>query len=310
MQNRFLQNANKGRALPGHYAAAVSITWLGWFMIGAMPFTLYILNNIPSRDVSYVLGNLKLLDQYGISSNTVFVLIMAQFLIGMLAVYIGTKGILKRPFLSVLTGFENFRWGRLLKAALVWGLLLAGYTGIQYLMAPDSFSVSFDGSRFFPFLLIALPLIPIQSAFEEIAVRGQLLQGISTLVPKWPAVPLILTSLVFGLLHIANPEVEAYGVGIMMVYYCSFGLFLALLTILDEGLELAIGVHAVNNLFSFLVISYPDMALDSPSVLMQNQLDPYAEIWFMLASIVMATFVLIPQALQKIKATFLQPPSS
>jgi membrane protease YdiL (CAAX protease family) len=51
-----------------------------------------------------------------------------------------------------------------------------------------------------------------------------------------------------------NPEVEKLGPEILL-YYFSCGLFMSLLTVLDDGLELSIGFHTVNNIFGALMVT-------------------------------------------------------
>ena len=55
-------------------------------------------------------------------------------------------------------------------------------------------------------------------------------------------------------MHLGNPEVEKLGYGIM-VYYIGTGFFLGIITLMDEGLELALGFHAANNLFGALLVT-------------------------------------------------------
>jgi membrane protease YdiL (CAAX protease family) len=59
--------------------------------------------------------------------------------------------------------------------------------------------------------------------------------------------PLLVTSLVFGLLHGTNPEVAKLG-QITMVFYIGTGLFFGIVTLMDEGTEISLGLHAVNNI--------------------------------------------------------------
>ena len=40
-----------------------------------------------------------------------------------------------------------------------------------------------------------------------------------------------------------------------MIYYIGTGLFLGIVTLMDEGLELALGFHAANNLFTALLVT-------------------------------------------------------
>ena len=90
------------------------------------------------------------------------------------------------------------------------------------------------------------------------------MQGIGV-ITKYKWIPLISTSLVFGLLHIANPEIEKLGY-VLMVYYIGTGLFLGIITLMDEGMELALGFHAANNLFTALVVTADWTALQTHSI--------------------------------------------
>ena len=80
---------------------------------------------------------------------------------------------------------------------------------------------------------------------------------------RW--VPLIFTSAIFGLLHIANPEVSKLGYTIL-IYYIGTGFFLGIITLMDEGLELALGFHAANNLITALLVTADWTAFQTDSV--------------------------------------------
>ena len=73
-------------------------------------------------------------------------------------------------------------------------------------------------------------------------------------VLKRNSTPLIITSVIFGALHLANPEVDKLG-NIIMVYYIGTGFFLGIMTLMDEGMELALGFHAGNNLIAALLVT-------------------------------------------------------
>ena len=67
------------------------------------------------------------------------------------------------------------------------------------------------------------------------------MQGLGIMAKnRW--VPLVVTSVLFGAMHFFNPEVDKLGYGIM-VYYMGTGFFLGIMTLMDEGLELALGFH-------------------------------------------------------------------
>ena len=80
---------------------------------------------------------------------------------------------------------------------------------------------------------------------------------------RW--VPLMVTSLLFGLMHLGNPEVEKLGMGIL-VFYIGTGFFLGIITLMDEGLELALGFHAANNLVTALLVTADWTAFQTDSI--------------------------------------------
>ncbi len=90
---------------------------------------------------------------------------------------------------------------------------------------------------------------------------------------KW--VPLVVTSLLFALVHGSNPEIENFGTGIMMTYYISAGLLLGVITIMDDGLELALGTHAATNFTGAVFVGYDGAAITTDSLLVTHNLNPY-----------------------------------
>ena len=91
------------------------------------------------------------------------------------------------------------------------------------------------------------------------------MQGLA-LVTKSRLLSFLLPAILFGLMHMANPEVVKIG-PIIMIYYIGTGLFLGILTIMDEGLELALGFHAANNLIGALLVTADWTAFQTHSIL-------------------------------------------
>ena len=81
---------------------------------------------------------------------------------------------------------------------------------------------------------------------------------------RW--LPLILTSLAFGLMHYANPEIAKFG-NVVYVFYIGSGLFAGIMTLMDDGLELAIGFHASNNLIVVLLLTADWTVFQTESIL-------------------------------------------
>ena len=90
------------------------------------------------------------------------------------------------------------------------------------------------------------------------------MQGFANLAKnKW--FPLLMTSLIFGGMHWFNPEVAKIG-PIILVYYIGTGLFLGIITLMDEGMELALGFHAANNLIGALLVTSDWSAFQTHSI--------------------------------------------
>jgi membrane protease YdiL (CAAX protease family) len=135
----------------------------------------------------------------------------------------------------------------------------------DYYKSPEDYIVNFQLKPFLILSVVAIIFVPLQTSFEEYLFRGYLMQGIGVILKnKW--MPLLLTSVVFGMLHIANPEVDKLGYTIL-IYYIATGLFLGILTLMDEGMELSLGFHAANNLFTALLVTADWTAFQTNSIL-------------------------------------------
>lgn len=194
--------------------------------------------------------------------NLVFMLL--PFVGGFICLLLMVKFLHKQSFRMLTTAREKIDWKRFWFAFLFWGIISSGLIFLDYFTNPEGYELNFNANKFIILLIISVLLIPLQTSFEEYLFRGYLMQGIGALVKnRW--FPLLLTSTVFGLLHIANPEIEKLGY-VLLVYYIGTGLFLGITTIMDEGLELALGFHAANNLFTALLVTADWTAFQTHSV--------------------------------------------
>jgi membrane protease YdiL (CAAX protease family) len=212
-------------------------------------------------DVNQVMQ--KTLDEYG--TNLTFVLIIIPLSIACLVLLFWVRFIHNQSILSLTTARKKVDWNRIIFSFSVWGGFTVVSTIILYYVSPENFIINFEPIKFIIFLLLALILIPLQTSFEEYLFRGYLMQGIGV-ITKSRLVPLIMTSVVFGIMHIANPEVGKLGM-IIMIYYIGTGFFLGIITLMDEGLELALGFHAANNLVGALLVTADWTAFQTNSIL-------------------------------------------
>jgi hypothetical protein len=63
----------------------------------------------------------------------------------------------------------------------------------------------------------------------------------------------------------------------MMPQYVAFGLIFGIVTILDDGIEAAIGAHTANNIFLCIMVTNKSSALQTPAVFVQQNVYPYTE---------------------------------
>ena len=170
----------------------------------------------------------------------------------------------KRPWKSLITAYPHIRWERYFFGNLLWLGLMIGGELITYSMNPDNYVFQFEVTQFVALLIISVLVIPLQAAGEELFFRGYLMQGIGW-GTKSPLIALVITSIGFGLLHLANPEIEKYGQE-FIVTYVIMGLFFGIIALMDDGLELAIGVHTINNMYNTVLVSFPGSVLELPTV--------------------------------------------
>ena len=204
----------------------------------------------------------QVIEQWG--SNLVLIFLLAPLAAGLVFVLGWTFLVHRQSITSLTTSRRKIDWKRIFFAFGFWGGITILLTGMDIYLSPDDYVLNFEWSKFVPLAIIAIILIPMQTSFEEYLFRGHMMQGLGILAKnRW--VPLVVTSALFGLMHIANPEVEKLGYGIL-VYYIGTGFFLGILTLMDEGLELALGFHAANNLITALLVTADWTAFQTNSV--------------------------------------------
>ncbi len=200
-----------------------------------------------------------------LDSNLTLFLMLLSFAVGLLAVYLVVRYFHKQPFVELTTSRKKTDWGRVFFGFGLISITTLVVTGLDYYSNPDDYVLQFDLVPFVILAVVAVIMIPLQTSFEEYLFRGYLMQGIGVLAKnKW--LPLVITSVVFGGLHLANPEVDKFG-NIIMVYYIGTGFFLGIMTLMDEGMELALGFHAGNNLIAALLVTADWTVFKTNSVL-------------------------------------------
>ena len=230
--------------------------------IGQIPFTLAVLYKTLQGKQAFQTNNTALMKMY--EPNITLLLVLISFVFALAGIYFVVKYIHKQTLLSITTSRRKVDWNRILFSFVLWSFFSIISVLVIHYQSPETFLYNFKPIPFLLLFLIGTVLIPIQTSTEEYVFRGYLMQGFANLARnKW--FPLLMTSLIFGSMHILNPEVEKMGY-IIMVYYIGTGLFLGIITLMDDGMELALGFHAANNLIGALLVTSDWSAFQTHSV--------------------------------------------
>lgn len=239
---RFIDQWKKGKEGIGTYVLTISSVLMALIIGSLVSDTL---------SIKYLGFSLAFIPE-NVDENIVLSLLLLPFAFGLLAIALAIKYIHKRPITTVFTSREKIDWKRFFVAFGIWGAIMFIFLMIGKATG-SPIEWNFNPSTFTLLLLVSAFIMPLQTMAEEVFFRGLLLQGFGAVFKKtW--VSLLITSVLFGLLHGSNPEVMAIG-KILLVYYIWTGLFLGVITVMDEGLELAMGYHTINNVFAAVILT-------------------------------------------------------
>jgi membrane protease YdiL (CAAX protease family) len=216
-----------------------------------------------------------------------------SFLMIWLGVWFVVRFIHGRAFTTLITPAPRISWSRIGTGFAVWLVLGAVFQAAEFVIYPQRAVLSFDASRWLMFLPFVLILTPLQTTAEELLFRGYWLQGIGRLLKNYVALA-VINGILFALPHMLNPEVTnnpSSGL-LLFINYGLTGAALAYYTLRDEGLELALGAHAANNLFAALVVNYKDSALPTPAIFTNPILDaPFSSVTLVLTVVLFYVIV-------------------
>jgi membrane protease YdiL (CAAX protease family) len=258
----FIQNALKVKNNIWRYALGIFIIFI-FTQIGSIPFIIAIFNKVglegaANLDPSKMMTILE-------NSNLTFFYTLFTFFVGFIGFLIVIKYLHNQSVLSITTSRKTIDYKRILTSFTAISVILVLNILFSFFTSSEEYILQFNLNDFLILLLIAVIFIPVQTSLEEYVFRGYLMQGLGVMFNnKW--LPLILTSFSFGFLHFYNPEIMKLG-SILLVHYVATGLFLGILTLMDDGMELALGFHAGNNLLIALIVTADWTVFQTTSIL-------------------------------------------
>jgi membrane protease YdiL (CAAX protease family) len=288
-----LESVFTGKNNLWRYIVLVAVIFIVTNTIGAIPLLLgMVLRSASNPEVfSQLAVNPNNYSVLGFDPNTLLVMMLFPFIAGLLAFIILIKPLNNRTLKLTINGGKKIRWNRFFVSALIWLILSAIYLFMYIKIDPSNFTLNNKTTTLITLSVISLLFIPFQAAFEEVIFRGYLMQGFSTILRnRW--FPLLMTSILFGLMHALNPEVKEFGFMTMMPQYILFGLIFGVITILDDGIEASMGAHSVNNIFICIMVTNESSALQTPALFRQINVFPWTEFTGLLISGIVFVLVL------------------
>jgi membrane protease YdiL (CAAX protease family) len=249
---------------PVNYLLTFLLVMVTFLIFSILPFWLE--SSLTGRIVLNDLDNLTRLAEL-LGKNVLLVYLLVPFVASTAMLISCVQLIHAQKILSVFTTRNTFDWKRFWFSFFLWGLLMS----LFLLFAFSKGSVlhwNFHPKEFIVLLLISLVLVPIQTTFEELLFRGFLFQWMDHFQFRgW--IIILFTGGLFGLMHYNNPEIDTLG-PFVICYYILTGIFLGILARMDEGLELSMGYHAINNLFAALIVTNSWQAFQTDALIMDT----------------------------------------
>ena len=219
--------------------------------------------------------------------NKMMLLMMVSQLFGTLfTVWLFQKFVNRESFTSIGLEFSGYKDDFVSGLLLGVGLIALGF-GTLYIfnfLSVASIQFSLIDQLFY------LSLFAVVSLNEEIAIRGYILQNLSRSFNKYIA--LVLSSLVFMIMHIGNPNMSA--VPLFNLFLA--GLLLGVYCIHKNNLWFPIGAHITWNYFQGPVLGFEVSGNDVDSIFIQSlngsELITGGEFGFE-GSIILTTFMII-----------------
>lgn len=234
----FLQQAYRGRN-----------KWWIWSLIiivVAYPFYTSLLGYFLKINTAYI-------PKFFNTNTLLIAFISFKEIIFFILLLLGVQFLHKRNILSIITASFSIRWYRVILGCLTWAFFLICYLSLHVLKYPYAFQLNFELIPFLKLALVCFTLVLGRAAFIEIFFRGYLLQGLSMLL-KRKEVALFCMGVIYTIVYGFNAVTDKLGYEILLFYFVT-AIFTGIITLLDDGAEIAIGMQIATNIIALLYVT-------------------------------------------------------
>lgn len=293
----FLYSAESGKNNWWRYFLTIMATWGVQAALSILIGIILVISLIIQNGTS-----VTNLENYFYDPFVLLPLTFVGFSASYIVLYLCTRFIHNRKFISFININSKINWGKILKGAVIWLVILGVFTGISFLIDPNGYNYTFNPNTFGIFLIICLITFPVQASFEEVFFRGYLMQGFG-LLSKKPIIPLLATSIIFGLVHSLNGSNMTLS-GFPVIEASIIGIMLGIITLGENSIETATGIHIINNLYVALVVSAQDSVLGNVPSIFTAPSDPYSSILWTVIFAVIALIIIFWGKMDKLRDIF------
>jgi len=304
----YLDAAQNEKNTPLRYFAGILLILFVWLGVGSVATVFLLAPFAMLKGIPFDRWAQATTDPAMLGPVFYYLLVNAAFFFFFAGTWLAVKLFHDRSLRTVVTGQPAIDWARIRLGFIIWFLM--GFLGslVEFLIWPGTFSISLKLSSLIPFLiftLLALIITPIQTTSEELFFRGYLVQG-GSLISRNAIFLSLFSGILFMIPHALNPEVKS-GFFLVMLSYFVLGAFLAWISIKDGTIELAIGLHAANNLFAVLVVTYTSSALPTPAIFFTTHFNPIFNLLSEAALCALFYWIVFSRRRQKDDLTVIQP---
>ncbi|MCS7060701.1 MAG: type II CAAX endopeptidase family protein [Anaerolineae bacterium] len=203
-----------------------------------------------------------------------------------------------RPASALFGAARRLNWRQIGFSAALWVLLMATVALVSTILGLSQYEYNGEFVGALPMVLVGLLLLPVQTSAEEVFFRGYLLQATGRLTHNVVLLS-IVNGILFALPHFANPEMSM-GPLFSLGQWFVIGFGLALITLRSGSLDAALGIHAANNVASFVLFGYRGGSLPAVALFVEDAPDPALGLVALVIATVIAYWVLGRQSVAQV----------
>lgn len=266
MNKYFFINATSERNEWWRYVLTLILVVTGILGFGGIPLQIAMYTKGISLKDTPDLSQAELMELF--TNNELLAYQLFPLAVGFFMLMLAIRFNHRKPILSFFTSRKQLDLKRFFVGFGLWFGIQTILLVIELSQNSGTVIWNYDAGSFFLLCCICLFIVPLQTGFEELFCRGFILKWTGLASARGIAV-IIINGLIFGGLHLMNPEVTSLG-WFAIVFYMLSGVFAALLTIMDDGIELSWGYHTANNFMGLLIISNQWQSLKTDSLLLDT----------------------------------------